>query len=49
MRIVIQDGLDYRKALIVGLAFWVGVGFQNQLVFPELLGDGFLGVLLATA
>ena len=46
MRIVIQDGLDYRKALIVGLAFWVGVGFQNQLVFPELLGDGFLGVLL---
>ncbi len=46
MRIVIQDGLDYRKALIVGLAFWVGVGFQNQWIFPELLGDGFLGVLL---
>lgn len=46
MRIVIQDGLDYRKALIVGLAFWVGVGFQNQWIFPELLGDGFLGVLI---
>ena len=46
MRIIIQDGLDYRKALIVGLAFWVGVGFQNQWIFPELLGDGFLGVLL---
>ncbi|MXX92635.1 MAG: hypothetical protein F4Y63_04175 [Chloroflexi bacterium] len=46
MRIVIQDGLDYRKALIVGLSFWVGVGFQNQWVFPELLGDGFLGVFL---
>ena len=46
MRIVIQDGLDYRKALIVGLAFWVGVGFQNQWIFSELLGDGFLGVLL---
>ena len=46
MRIVIQDGLDYRKAFIVGLSFWVGVGFQNQWVFPELLGDGFLGVFL---
>ena len=46
MKIIIQDGLDYRKALIVGLAFWIGVGFQNQWIFPELLGDGFLGVLL---
>ncbi|MXZ02291.1 MAG: hypothetical protein F4Y88_01045 [Chloroflexi bacterium] len=46
MRIVIQDGLDYRKAFIVGLSFWVGVGFQNQWVFPELLGDGFLSVFL---
>ena len=46
MRIVIQDGLDYRKAFIVGLAFWIGVGFQNQWIFPELLGDGFVGVLL---
>ncbi len=46
MRIVIQDGLDYRKAFIVGLSFWVGVGFQNQWVFPELLGDGFISILL---
>lgn len=46
MNIVIRDGLDHRKAVIVGLAFWIGVGFQNQVIFPELLGDGFLGVLL---
>ena len=46
MKIVIQDGLDYRKALIVGLSFWVGLGFQNQWIFPETLGSGFLGVLL---
>ena len=46
MRIVIQDGLDHRKALIVGLSFWVGVGFQNGWIYPDLLGDGFLGVLL---
>ena len=46
MRIVIQDGLDHRKAAVAGLSFWIGVGFQNQWIFPDLLGDGFLGVLL---
>ena len=46
MNIVIRDGIDHRKAVIVGLAFWIGVGFQNQVIFPALLGDGFLGVLL---
>ncbi len=46
MNIVIRDGIDHRKAVIVGLAFWIGVGFQNQVIFPALLGDGFLSVLL---
>ena len=46
MRIVIQDGVDHRKAAVAGLAFWIGVGFQNQWVFPDLLGEGFLGILL---
>ena len=46
MNIVIRDGLDHRKATIVGLAFWIGVGFQNQVIFADLLGEGFLGVLL---
>ena len=46
MKIVIQDGVDHRKAAIVGLAFWIGTGFQNQWIFPNLLGDGFLAVLL---
>ena len=45
MRMVIQDGVDHRKAAVVGLAFWLGVGFQSQVIFPELLG-GFWGVLL---
>ena len=45
MRIVIQDGLDHRKAAVAGLAFWIGTGFQNKWIFPELLGDGFIGVL----
>ena len=46
MKIVIQDGVDHRKAAVVGLAFWAGVGFQNKWIFPDLLGDGFVGVLL---
>ena len=46
MRIIIDDGVDFRKAAVVGTAFWLGTGFQNQWIFPELLGDGFVGVLL---
>ena len=46
MRIIVQDGVDHRKAAIVGLSFWIGVGFQNQLIFADLLGNGFIGVLL---
>ena len=44
-KIVVQDGLDHRKALLVGVSFWMGAGFQNQWIFPDLLGEGFLGVL----
>ena len=46
MRIIVQDGVDHRKAAIVGLSFWIGVGFQNQLIFADLLGDGLIGVML---
>ena len=34
VRVIVQDGLDYRKSAIVGIAFWVGVGFENGVVFP---------------
>ena len=46
MKIIVQDGVDHRKAAVVGMSFWIGVGFQNQWIFADLLGDGFLGVLL---
>lgn len=45
MKIIVQDGVDHRKALVVGVSFWMGVGFQNQWIFPDLLGEGFLAVL----
>ena len=37
MKLVVEDGLDHRKAAVVGLSFWIGVGFQNQAVFADLL------------
>ena len=48
MKILLQDGLDYRKGLVVGVAFWIGIAFQLDWIFPayfqgqwsELLGNG---------
>ena len=33
MRIVAEEAADYRKGLIAGVSFWLGVGFQNNLIF----------------
>ena len=38
MRIVTQDGIDARKSVVVGLSFWLGVGFQNQQIFADYMG-----------
>ena len=46
IKVLIQEGIDYRKGLIVGVAFWVGLGFQNGMIFPQLVSD-FAGGLLA--
>ena len=46
MKIVINDGVDHRKAAIIGLAFWAGVGFTNSQIFGESLGNGFVSLLL---
>ena len=45
IKLVVASGLDYRKSAIVGISFWVGVGFQNGWIFPELL-TGRLALLL---
>ncbi len=45
MRIVVQDGIDYRKGIVVGVSFWIGVGFQNGAIFPEYFAE-FAGGLL---
>ena len=44
-QMVFADGIDYRKSLIVGIAFWTGVGFQNGVIFPDIFSNfahGFL-------
>ncbi len=45
MKIVVQDGLDYRKGLIAGVSFWAGVGFQNGVIFPEIFAEIAGGIL----
>ena len=45
MKLVVEDGLNHRKATVVGLSFWLGVGFQNQVIFADLL-SGTWGTLL---
>ena len=35
MKMIVHAGLDYRSGLIAGVSFWMGVGFQNSLIFPE--------------
>ena len=45
MRIVAQDGIDSRKSVVVGLSFWLGVGFQNQQIFADYMG-GTMALIL---
>lgn len=47
MKLVLRDGLDYRKAIITGVSLWIGVGFQYNLIFPTLVEQaGFWGALV---
>ena len=56
MRMVVQDGLDHRKAVVAGVALSIGVGLENQNIFADLLdgtwsavlGNGMTAGVLAT-
>ena len=45
MKVVLQDGFDYRKGLVAGVSFWVGVGFQHGFIFPGIFSDLAGGLL----
>ena len=45
MRMVILEGGGPQYVLIAGIAFWVGIGFENGAIFPQVFTDfagGFL-------
>ena len=39
IKMVVQDGMDPRKGVIVGAAFWIGVGFEHGAVFPDSMAS----------
>ena len=45
IKLVMQEGMNYRNALICGISFWVGTGFQAGVIFPEFF-SGFAGGML---
>ena len=45
IRTVVQDGLDAKKALIVGTSFATGLGLETQTIFSDVVG-GIWGELL---
>lgn len=45
MKVIIQDGIDFRKGLIAGVSFWIGAGFQSGAIFPGYFPE-FAGALL---
>ena len=38
VEMVAQDGIDYRKATVIGVSFWVGAGFQSGQIPSEYFG-----------
>ena len=45
IRTIVQAGLDYQKVIVVGIAFSLGAGLEQQTIFEELVG-GAWGTLL---
>lgn len=47
VKLVLGDGIDVRTSIIAGLAFWLGVGVENQAIFSDRL-SGAWGVLFSS-
>lgn len=39
LKLMVQDGIDTRMSLIVGVGFLVGVGFQSEALFTDYLSE----------
>lgn len=45
MKLVVAEGPDYRRMLIIGISFWVGAGCEFGLLLPEILPQVAGGLL----
>lgn len=45
LKLMVQDGIDTRMSLIVGVGFLVGVGFQSEALFTDYLSETVSKVL----
>lgn len=41
LRAVFKEGIDQQKALILGVSFWVGLGFEYRFILPDLLSGAW--------
>ena len=48
LKMAVSEGADHRQGLIIGLAFWIGVGCQYGFIFPEFVAT-FAGGMLKSA
>lgn len=48
LKMAVSEGADHRQGLIIGLAFWIGVGCQYGFIFPEFVA-AFAGGMLKSA
>lgn len=51
MKLIVSEGLNYRRTLIAGISFWVGAGCEFGLLLPDILPHivgGFFDNGLAT-
>jgi NCS2 family nucleobase:cation symporter-2/xanthine permease XanP len=39
VRLLTAGGLSYENGIVVGLGFWLGVGFQDKAIFPDLMPE----------
>ena len=46
MRIVVQEGINYRTGLVAGISFWIGYGFEEGQILPHVFEE-FAGGIFA--
>jgi NCS2 family nucleobase:cation symporter-2/xanthine permease XanP len=45
VRMVARDGLSYEKGFVVGMGFWLGMGFQHKAIFADRIPDWLAPIL----